>query len=71
MAITPYHLDSVINAYTRQNKVKVVPAIQSPEGLEKKFKDVVSLSEKEDGKSEELDKISYSLRDVILKSRDI
>ena len=71
MTITPYHLDSVINAYTRQNKVKVAAAIPNQDGLEMKFKDVVSLSAKDAEKAEALDKISYSLRDVILRDRDI
>jgi hypothetical protein len=70
MTITPYHLDSVINAYTRANKVKVAPAMPNQAGSESKFRDVVSLSFKDDGKDEELDRISYSLRDVILKDRN-
>ena len=71
MTITPYHLDSVISAYTRANKVKVAYAIPTQDGSESKFKDVVSLSAMDDGKAEELDRISYSLRDVILKDRNI
>ena len=67
MTITSYQVDSVLNAYTKQNKMRisnVVPKENVPEG---KYKDVVSLSAKEDGKAEEFDIISYKVRDVILK----
>lgn len=67
MTITSYQVDSVLNAYTKQNKMRinnVVPKENVPEG---KYKDVVSLSSKEDSKAEEFDIISYKVRDVILK----
>jgi len=67
MTITPYQVDSVLNAYTKQNKVKISTAAPRENVSEGKYKDVVSLSAKEDSKAEEFDLISYNLRDVILK----
>lgn len=67
MTITSYQVDSVLNAYTKQNKMRisnVVPKENVPEG---KYKDVVSLSGNDDGKAEAFDIISYTARDVILK----
>jgi hypothetical protein len=67
MTITPYQVDSVLNAYTRQNKLKVSSAVAQENTTESKYTDVVSLSKTEESKTEEFDKISYNLRDVILK----
>ena len=69
MTITAYQVDSVLNAYTRQSKVRIKPAMAQEGGHEVKFRDVVSLSGKEQQKAEELEKISYNLRDVILKEK--
>lgn len=71
MTITAYQVDSVLNAYARQNKVRISPAIAREDGSEGQYRDVVSLSTKEANKSEELEKISYNLRDVILKDENI
>jgi hypothetical protein len=68
MTITSYQVDSVLNAYTRQNKVKISNNVAQSDAVEGKYKDVVSLSGKEDTRVDEFEKISYSLRDVILKS---
>jgi hypothetical protein len=67
MTITPYQVDSVLNAYTRQSKLKVSQKAGKENAPEGKYTDVVSLSNQEDNKAEEFDKISYNLRDVILK----
>ena len=67
MTITSYQVDSVLNAYTKQNKMRIsniVPKENIPAG---KYKDVVSLSANEESKAEEFDIISYKVRDVILK----
>ena len=72
MTITPYHLDSVLNAYTRQSKVKVPSFVQSESKSEGTLKDVVSLSSSEEAKrSQEMDAISYTLRDFLLKGRNV
>ena len=70
MTITPYQVNSVLNAYTRQSKLKVSHAVPQENAPEGKYSDVVSLSAKEANKAEELDKISYNLRDVILKDNE-
>jgi hypothetical protein len=67
MTITPYQIDSVLSAYTRQSKLRVSQATTRGNAPEGKYTDVVSLSVKEENKAEEFDKISYNLRDVILK----
>lgn len=70
MTITPYQVDSVLNAYTRQSKLRVshtVPKENVPEG---KYTDIVSLSVNEENKAEEFDKISYNLRDIILNNNE-
>lgn len=67
MKITPYQVDSVLNAYTKQNKIRISNTVPKENVSEGKDKDVVSLSVEEDSKAEEFDIISYNLRDVILK----
>ncbi len=67
MTITSYQIDSVLSAYTRQSKLRVSHNAAKGNAPEGKYTDIVSLSVNEESKSEELDKISYSLRDVILK----
>ncbi len=67
MTITHYQIDSVLNAYTRQSKLRVSTNTARGNAPEGKYTDVVSLSVKEENKAEEFDKISYSLRDIILK----
>ena len=69
MTITAYQVDSVLNAYTRQSRVRIKLAENPDGGGEFKYRDVVSISGKEEQKAEELEKISYNLRDVILKGR--
>jgi hypothetical protein len=66
MTITPYQVDSVLSAYTRQNKLRVSHAVPKENASEGKYADVVSLSSTEESKAEQFDKISYNLRDVIL-----
>ena len=67
MTITPYQIDSVLSAYTRQSKLRVSQVTAKGNAPEGKYTDVVSLSVKEENNAEEFDKISYNLRDVILK----
>jgi hypothetical protein len=67
MTITHYQIDSVLNAYTRQSKLRVSTNTARGNAPEGKYTDVVSLSVKEENKAEEFDKISYNLRDIILK----
>jgi len=71
MTITSYQVNSVLNAYTRQSKVRIASDLARDESADGQYKDVVSLSFKEANKAEELEKISYNLRDVILKDENI
>jgi hypothetical protein len=70
MTITPYQVDSVLNAYARQTKLRVSHTVSAGKAPESKYTDVVSLSEEEGNKAEEFEKISYNLRDVILKDNE-
>ena len=67
MTITSYQIDSVLSAYTRQSRLRVSQNAARGKIPDGKYTDVVSLSVNEESKSEEFDKISYNLRDVILK----
>ena len=67
MTITAYQVNNVLNAYTRQSKVRITPPSPNEDGVDGKYQDIVSLSTKEANKKEEIEKISYNLRDVILK----
>jgi hypothetical protein len=67
MTITSYQVNSVLNAYTKQNKIRISTTVPNENVSEGKYKDVVSLSANDDNKAEEFDIISYNLRDVILK----
>jgi hypothetical protein len=71
MTVTAYQVHSVLNAYTRQSKVRLTPEKLQEDHAGGKYRDVVSLSGHEESKAEELEKISYNLRDVILKDRDL
>ncbi len=71
MTITAYQVDSVINAYTRQSKVRIKPVSPEEGNVAGQFRDVVSLTGKEEQKAEELEKISYNLREVILKDGNV
>jgi hypothetical protein len=70
MAITSYQVDSVLNAYTKQNKIKISANVPKENVLEGKDKDDVSLSVKENSRAEDFDIISSNLRDVILKANE-
>lgn len=71
MTITSYQVNSVLNAYTRQSKVRITPAASMEDSSDSQYRDVVSLSTREANKAEELEKISYNLRDVILKDETV
>jgi len=71
MTVTAYQVNSVLNAYTRQSKVRISSEQPNENSSDGQYRDVVSLSVKESNKAEELEKISYNLRDVILKDKDI
>lgn len=74
MTILPYHIDSVISAYNKQNRMKVkqapsqeAPAQEAPAG--EKYADMVTLSQKGIDEAEAYKKISYNLVGAILKDK--
>jgi len=69
MTILPYHIDSVISAYNKQNRMKVkqLPSQEAPTG--EKYEDVVVLSQKGIDKAEAYKKISHNLVGAILKDK--
>ena len=70
MTISAYQIDSVISAYSKQNRMKTRSS-QLPAGAgTAKPVDVVSLSSKGIEAAEAFKKISYSLIDVIMKEKD-
>jgi hypothetical protein len=70
MAVRPYQINNVLNAYTRQSKIKISSSLSKENAAGKQFRDIVSLSVKDARKEEEIEKISYNLRDVLLKGED-
>jgi hypothetical protein len=67
MTISPYQVNSILKAYSKQSKVKL--QISGNEHLKNdKYMDVVSLSSEND-KTISFNKISYSLRDIIIKEK--
>ncbi len=67
MTISAYQVDSVISAYSKQNKIKLRHGFSPDNKKNDKYEDVVSLSGQGIDKTEAYKKISYSLMDVILK----
>jgi hypothetical protein len=67
MTISSYRIDNILKAYRKQNKAKVGTS-QQPDATEgAKYADVVTLDSAD--KTAVYDKISYSLMDVLLKSK--
>ena len=67
MTISPYQVNSILKAYSKQSKVKL--QISGNEHLKNdKYMDVVSLSSEND-KTISFNKLSYSLRDIIIKEK--
>ena len=68
MTISAYQVDSVIKAYSRQQKAGV--RLDFPQAVpQDRYKDVVMLSNSEDMKADAYKKISYSLLDILLKDK--
>ncbi len=67
MSITSYQVDNVLKAYSKQNKVKAgTRAVAEVPKIDPQV-DMVSIS-KEKGRPEIFDRISYSLRDLLVKT---
>jgi hypothetical protein len=67
MSISSYQVDNVLKAYSKQSKVKAKNhAVEDVQKIDQKV-DMVSIS-KEKERPEIFDRISYSLRDLLLKT---
>lgn len=69
MTISTYQIDSVLNAYNKQNKLNSRLSLSLEKAKSSNYEDVVSLSSQGIDKDEAFNKISYSLMDVILKNK--
>ncbi|MDD2317396.1 MAG: hypothetical protein PHD57_08630 [Desulfobacterales bacterium] len=67
MAITSYQIDSVIKAYQKHNRVRPRIAGANSEDMRSPVRsDVVSISGKPEVRAEAYEKISYSLKDILV-----
>jgi hypothetical protein len=67
MTVSSYQIDNILKAYSKHNKVKTSTSLQTDPLKEEKYVDVVTLDSSD--KTAVYDKISYSLMDVLTKSR--
>jgi len=67
MTVSSYQIDNILKAYSKHNKVKTSTSLQTDPLKEEKYVDVVTLDSAD--KTAVYDKISYSLVDVLTKSR--
>ena len=64
MTISTYRVESILKEYSKQTRMKN-PISRKSENLNK-YTDIVTLTS-EDNKTENIDKISYSLLDILPK----
>jgi hypothetical protein len=69
MTILPYHVDSVIAAYNKQNRLRIKQVSSKEAPASEKYADMVTLSQNGIDKAEAYKKISYNLVGTILKDR--
>jgi hypothetical protein len=69
MTISPYQINSILQAYSRQNKVRPREVSQGETAQGGKYNDIVSLSSEKERMEQAYSKISYSLLDIILKGK--
>jgi hypothetical protein len=67
MTVSSYQIDNILKAYSKHNKVKTSTSLQTDPLKEEKYVDVVTLDSSD--KTAMYEKISYSLVDVLTKSR--
>lgn len=68
MAISTYQVDSVIKAYNKQSRMKVMRNLPMDKESGQHYVDIVSLSTKDEARTSVYQNISYNLLDVILKN---
>jgi len=67
MTISSYQIDNILKAYSKQSKIKVGTSIPQDAAKGVQYTDVVTLESGD--KTAVYDKISYSLMDILLKSK--
>ena len=67
MTISSYQIDNILKAYSKQNKEKAGTSLQPDTDKGAKCDDAVTLDPGD--KTATYDKISYSLVDILLKSK--
>lgn len=69
MTISAYQVDNVIKAYHKQSKAPTRLEVQQAARPER-YRDVVTLSSSQEAvQGEAYEKISYSLRDILLREK--
>lgn len=68
MAISVYQIDNVIKAYNKQARTSPKHKTTSEVGMKGVYSDSVTISNTPEEKSLAFDKISYSIRDLILRN---
>lgn len=67
MTITAYQIDSVIKAYQKHSRVRPKTVDVKAEGVRSPVRsDVVSISANPEVRAEAYEKISYSLKDILV-----
>ncbi len=69
MTISPYQVNSILKAYSKQSKIKPKEPVKSEAAMNGRYRDIVSLSSEGGDKTQAYNKISYSLLDIILKGK--
>ncbi|HBH88126.1 MAG TPA: hypothetical protein DDY17_11095 [Syntrophaceae bacterium] len=67
MTISSYQIDNILKAYSKQNKIKTSTSLQMDHLQGEKYVDVVTIDTTE--KTAVYDKISYSLMDILTKTK--
>jgi hypothetical protein len=67
MTISSYQIDNILKAYSEQNKIKTSTSLQMDHLQGEKYVDVVTIDTTE--KTAVYDKISYSLMDILTKTK--
>jgi len=70
MTISVYQVDNVIKAYNKQTRTKLSNKDQTGVEANECYRDSVTISNVPVDKSATYEKISYNIRDLILKSVD-
>lgn len=68
MAISVYQIDNVIKAYNKQARNSLKHKTTSEVGMKGVYSDSITISNTQEEKSLVFDKISYSIRDLILRN---